>query len=85
MSRKNFYGDDSIKARVTGFVNFSHAARADGRDDFVGAEFRASSNAQFFNPAVQLRTTVIGEGAAPFCCGAELIRNFWPSADTPYS
>jgi hypothetical protein len=29
------------KARVTGFVDLAHAPRADGRKDFVGAEFVA--------------------------------------------
>ena len=53
------------------------------RDDFVRTETCARSNAHFFSPAVQLRTTVIGVDAA--CPGGVLIRKRWPSADTPYS
>ena len=33
--------DDAIQARVVGFVHLTHAARADGREDFVRAEFVA--------------------------------------------
>ena len=30
-------GDDSIQSRITGFVDFTHPARAQWREDFVGA------------------------------------------------
>jgi hypothetical protein len=33
--------DGAIQTRVARFVNFTHPARADGRDDFVGAKARA--------------------------------------------
>ncbi len=31
-------GDGAVQAGVTGFVDLPHAARADGREDLVGAE-----------------------------------------------
>ena len=37
----NFDRHDAIQARVVGLVHLSHAARADWRKDFVGAEFVA--------------------------------------------
>jgi hypothetical protein len=38
MYRKNFDRDPSLKPCIARAVNFAHAARADGREDFVGAE-----------------------------------------------
>ena len=35
MSRKNFDGDDSIEARIAGFVNLAHSTRTDSGEDFV--------------------------------------------------
>ena len=46
---------------VPGAVHLTHAARADGRRDLVGAEFRARAEGHRFNPAVQLTTIVAGE------------------------
>ena len=43
MRCQNFDGDRAIKARVERSVNFSHAACAQQRLDFVRAEFRARS------------------------------------------
>jgi hypothetical protein len=37
----NFDGDDPIQTRVFGALHFSHTARANGRKDFVRAEFIA--------------------------------------------
>ena len=37
----NLDRDDAIEARVAGLVHLAHAARADGRKDFVRAEFFA--------------------------------------------
>ena len=37
----NFDRDEAIQPRVLSAVHFSHAARADGREDFVRAEFVA--------------------------------------------
>src|SRR5215469_6381542 len=34
--------DDAVQARIAGLVNLAHPARADGREDLVGAEFVAS-------------------------------------------
>jgi hypothetical protein len=41
MRWQNFDGDNSIEAGISGFVYFSHSARTDGGEDFVGAEFCA--------------------------------------------
>ena len=38
--------DDTIDPRVTGLPYFPHAARAQGTDDFVGAETGAWSQSQ---------------------------------------
>ena len=37
----NFDRHVAIQARVVGAIHLAHAARADGRKDFVGAEFVA--------------------------------------------
>ena len=39
--RQDLQGDVASEASVAGAVYFTHAARAEGRDDFVGAEFVA--------------------------------------------
>ena len=31
-------GDDAVQARIPGFVHFAHAARGDGRNNFVGSQ-----------------------------------------------
>ncbi len=36
MRGQNFDGDDAVKARVTGFVHFAHAARTDRGENFIG-------------------------------------------------
>lgn len=36
---KDFDGDVALEAGVTGFVDFAHAAGAEGCEDFVGTEF----------------------------------------------
>jgi hypothetical protein len=38
MRGQDFDGDAAIEASVTRTVDFAHAARADGSDDFVRAE-----------------------------------------------
>jgi hypothetical protein len=38
MSRKDFDGDAAIEASVARAIDFAHAARTDGSDDFVRAE-----------------------------------------------
>lgn len=43
MSSQNFDGYSTIQARVPGTVNLSHAARPQGRLDFIRTEFRARS------------------------------------------
>ena len=82
ISGEDFDGHVAREFRVARAIHLAHAARANLRDDFVGAETRARGDAHFFSPAVQLRTTVIGADAA--CSGTVLIRNRWPSADTAY-
>ena len=44
--------------------HLAHAALTDERDDFVRAESRTGRHAHFFNPDVQLMTTVMGETGA---------------------
>jgi hypothetical protein len=41
LSLGDFYRDGAIKTRVTGFVDITPAARNDGSQDFVWAEFVA--------------------------------------------
>jgi hypothetical protein len=43
MLRQNLYGDGAIEARVACAIDFSHAASAERRDYFVGAEASARS------------------------------------------
>jgi hypothetical protein len=35
MRWQNLDGDNSIEARITGFVNLAHSTRADSGEDFV--------------------------------------------------
>ena len=57
-------GDGPAQPRVARFPHFTHAARPDVRDDFVGPQTGSSGyDAHFFSPAVQFSTTVIGLGA----------------------
>ena len=62
--RQDFDGHVAPELGVVRLIHFAHAARANLRDDFVGAETCASGDTHFFNPAVQLTTTVIGALAA---------------------
>src|SRR5258707_276821 len=63
MRRKNFDGDSTVQARVSRAVNFPHAARAKRRKDFVRPEFGASGQTHLFRLAIQLTTTVMGDGS----------------------
>ena len=36
MSGQDLYRDDSIQARITGFVNLAHPTSSDSGEDFVG-------------------------------------------------
>ena len=38
LGRQNLDGDDAIEARVAGFVDLAHPARADGRLNLIGPE-----------------------------------------------
>ena len=38
MRRQNFYGDDSIEAGISGFVNLAHSTCTYRREDFVRPE-----------------------------------------------
>ena len=60
--RQDLDRDGAIQPRVAGFVDLAHAAGAERREDFIGAEARAGGQTHFFNPAVQFSTTVIGVG-----------------------
>ena len=42
LRRKNLDGDRAIESRVDRAIHLSHAARADRRDDLVGAKFCAA-------------------------------------------
>lgn len=44
---QDFYGYVAAKARVLGAVDFAHSAGAEGRDDFIGAEFCAYGQGHF--------------------------------------
>jgi hypothetical protein len=81
--RQNFDRHVAPELRVVRLIHLSHSARADLSEYFVGAELRASSECHFFNPAIQLRTTVMGAGVP--CSVAVLIRNRWPSVETTYA
>ncbi len=82
MNGKNFNGDNSIEAGITSLINLAHSTRANGGEDFMRAKTLSGSDCHFFNPAAQLRTTVIGADAV--CSGAVLIRNRCASAGTAY-
>ena len=41
LSADNFDGDFTVHTRIAGTVHFAHPARANQRQDFVGAEFVA--------------------------------------------
>ena len=43
MGRENFDSHGSVEACVAGAIDFAHAAGAEGREDFVGAELGAGS------------------------------------------
>jgi hypothetical protein len=43
LGRQHFDRDDAIEARVAGFVDLAHAARAEGAENLVGAESGACS------------------------------------------
>jgi hypothetical protein len=78
---KNLDGYIALELGVARAIHFSHAARAERCEDFVGAEM--VSRLHFFSPACQFSTTVMGDdGAEAVSVGTELIRNFWPSAVT---
>ena len=53
--RQNFDGHVAPELGVVRLIHFSHAARANRREDFVGAEMCASGERHFFNPAGQFR------------------------------
>ena len=47
LSRKYLYRDEPIEARVAGFVDFAHPARAECGEDLVRAETRVGGKAHF--------------------------------------
>ena len=59
-----FDGDDPIEPRVAGFEDFTHAARADRREDLVRPEARAGNQRHFWSSFGQFTTTVIGAATA---------------------
>jgi hypothetical protein len=85
--RKSELSQESGACFMLRLVNFSHPARANLGDDFVGAETRAIRNchhrfpaAEFcFNSSVQFSTTLISSCA---CSLAFKNRNRWLSAVT---
>jgi hypothetical protein len=60
LSFKNFDSYCAAEPRVPCLPHFSHPSSANGREDFVRAEFGAGCESHFFTREVQLRTTVIG-------------------------
>jgi hypothetical protein len=89
VGRKDFDGRVAPELGIVRLIDFSHAARANLRDDFVRAEFCASSDRHHFftvgtfcfNSSNQFSTTLICVAAAA-CSVALTIRNRWPSGDT---
>ena len=77
MSRKNFYRDDAIEARIAGAVHLAHPARANRAGNFVRAEFCAGGEHHLFSFAAQFRT--MDMGSTSVCFTSVLIRNRWPS------
>ena len=47
----NFDGDGAVEAGVIGLVNVTHPSRADGREDFIGAEFVAGRERHLIDKA----------------------------------
>ena len=88
--RQNFDGHVAPELGVVRLIHLSHAARANLRDDFVGAEICASSERHHFfpvgtfcfNSSNQFSTTLICVGAACACSLGLSIRKRWPSGDT---
>jgi hypothetical protein len=62
-SRSNRRSSSGLSRGSALFVDLAHADRAEWRDDFVGAEFRAGAEHQFVSPAGQFTMTVIGVGS----------------------
>ncbi len=53
---------DAAQACVPRLPHFPHPSGADGREDFVRAEFSAACECHFFSKEVQLRITLKGAG-----------------------
>ena len=77
-------GDVAFELGVAGAIDLAHAARAEGREDLIGAEFGAGGESHFLRSLVQFKTTVMGEGGAVRPTTRLLIRNLFPSAVASY-
>ncbi len=90
MSGENLDGDDALEASIAGLIHFSHPARTDGGEDFIGSEFGARRERHYFFPvgtfcfssSNQFSTTLICVGAASACSAGLSIRKRSPSGVT---
>lgn len=77
---KDFDSDGAVQPRVARLVDLPHAARAQGRLDFVGTELCARGQGHFFSSASQFKTKVSGAGLSL----TELVKRNRPSRVTSY-
>src|SRR5579862_7990060 len=62
---QHFDGDRSVQARVAGFVDFTHAARAERLKDLVGTEFGSVIHDEYWHRCRSL--PACGQGQDRFC------------------
>src|SRR2546427_625000 len=80
----NLDRDNTVESRVSRLVDFTHAAGADRRDDFVGSEAVSrlhGAGAPFMSSAGQVTITVSGCEA---CSWPVSERKRWPSRVASY-
>ncbi len=83
--RQHFDRNVTPEARVPRAIDLAHAARADGRDDFVGAEARAGGQTHLFTGASRRSSSnqlVTRFNFEPFCCDESSTRNRFRSLVT---
>ena len=73
--------DRAIQGRVARTIHFTHAARAEGGEDFIRAEATAGADAHFLSPASQLVTIVIGGDPRVPLSACTITRNRCPSGE----
>ena len=82
--RQDLDRDEAVQFRIACFVHLSHAARAEGREDLVGAESRSRS--QHVPPAQSPRTGPFARRGSEFHCvgrtGGDSIASDQPWSDS---